>query len=127
MALDDCAPASALNPVRERFCREYHATGNASEAYRRANPRSAKWTPNALNVKASRVLGEAKVRLRLEELQAEAAVRHNTDELETIVRADLAGAAAAAKGPFRLTGLLHTTSWLLRSWKPSRVGKSGAF
>src|SRR3984893_11529679 len=69
MALDDCALARKLDPVRERFAHEYHATGNACEAYRRANPKSAKWTQNAVNVKASRVLAEAKVRLRLDELQ----------------------------------------------------------
>jgi hypothetical protein len=30
----------ALDPVRERFAQEYHATGNASEALRRANPKA---------------------------------------------------------------------------------------
>ena len=158
MALDDCALASTLDPVRERFVREYHATGNASEAYRRAKPHAAKWKAETLHVKACNMLKEDKVQIRLEELQAEAAVRHNitvdsitemlkedrekahaagqigaavsasmglaklhglivdkqeqrriagdgdiasipTDELETIVRAGLAGAAAAAKGP----------------------------
>ena len=66
MALDDCALAPKLDPVRERFAHEYHATGNASEACRRANPSSAKWTPNTLHVKACKMLAEDKVRIRLE-------------------------------------------------------------
>jgi hypothetical protein len=32
MTIDDCALAPKLDPVRERFAQEYHATGNASEA-----------------------------------------------------------------------------------------------
>ena len=36
MAFDGCAPTATLDPVRERLVQEYHATGNASEAYRRA-------------------------------------------------------------------------------------------
>jgi phage terminase small subunit len=43
MTLDDCALAPRLDPVRERFVQEYHATGNASEAYRRSNPKALKW------------------------------------------------------------------------------------
>lgn len=117
MALDDCALAPKLDPVRERFVQEYHATGNASEAYRRANPKSAKWTPNALNVKASRVLSEAKVQLRLEELQAEAAARHNVtvDSITEMLKEDrekahaagqIGAAVSASMGLAKLHGLI---------------------
>jgi hypothetical protein len=117
MALDDCALAPKLDPVRERFVQEYHATGNACEAYRRANPKSAKWTQNALNVKASRVLAEAKVRLRLEELQAEAAKRHGTtidsltEELEkaretAMGTGQVSAAVSAIMGKAKLHGLV---------------------
>jgi phage terminase small subunit len=47
MALDDCVLAPRLDPVRERFAQEYHATGNASEAYRRANPKARTSRPSA--------------------------------------------------------------------------------
>ena len=89
MALDDCALAPKLDPVRERFAQEYHATGNASEAFRRANPKAKKWKQHSLHVEASKVLSEPEVSLRLEQLQAEAAKRHGTTidsltaELET--------------------------------------------
>ena len=77
MALDDCALAPKLDPVRERFAQEYHATGNASEAYSRAKPNAAKWKAETLHVKACNMLKEDKVQIRLEELQTEAAARHN--------------------------------------------------
>ena len=68
MALDDCALAPKLDPVRERFAQEYHATGNASEALRRANPKAKKWKQHSLHVEASKVLSEPEVSLRLEQL-----------------------------------------------------------
>jgi len=89
MALDDCALAPKLDPVRERFVQEYHATGNASEAYRRAKPHAAKWKDETLHPKACRMLKEGKVQARLEQLQAEAAKRHGTtiDSLTTELEA----------------------------------------
>jgi len=65
-----------LDPVREKFAQAFHATGNASEAFRRANPRSKKWKPEALHPKASNMLAEDKVQARLSELQAASAERH---------------------------------------------------
>lgn len=65
-----------LDPVREAFVQEYHATGNASEALRKAKPHSRKWKDNAVHVKASQMLAEDKVQLRLHELQAEAREKH---------------------------------------------------
>ena len=117
MALDDCALAPRLDPVRERFAQEYHATGNASEAYRRANPKAAKWKAETLHPRASKMLAEYKVRTRLEELQAEAAVRHNitvdtlTTELEearesAMSTGQISAAVSAIMGKAKLHGLL---------------------
>jgi phage terminase small subunit len=117
MALDDCGLVPKLDPVRERFAQEYHATGNASEAYRRANPKSAKWTPHTLHVKASKVLAEDEVCMRLEQLQADAAKRHGTTinsltaELEeareaAISTGQVSAAVSAIMGKAKLHGLI---------------------
>ena len=117
MALDDCALAPKLDPVRERFAREYHATGNASEALRRANPKAKQWKDNSVNVEASRMLSEPKVSLRLEELQEQAAKRHGTTidsltaELEkaretAMDTGQVSAAVSAIMGKAKLHGLL---------------------
>jgi phage terminase small subunit len=117
MALDDCVLAPKLDPVRERFVQEYRATGNASEAYRRANPKSAEWTPHTLHVKASKVLAEDEVCMRLEELQVQAAQRHETtiDSLTTELEAaremamnngQPSAAVSATMGKAKLHGFL---------------------
>jgi hypothetical protein len=61
MALDDCA-LTALDPVRERFAQEYHSTGNASEALRRAKPYAAKWKAETVHKRASEMLLTGEVR-----------------------------------------------------------------
>lgn len=65
-----------LDPVREKFVQEYHSHGNASEAYRAANPKAKKWKAETLHPKASKLLAEDKVRTRLAELQAASAEKH---------------------------------------------------
>ncbi len=62
-----------LSPKQERFVAEYIATGNATEAYRRAYPISVTWTQNALNVEASRMLDHPMLLLRISELEEDAA------------------------------------------------------
>ncbi len=57
-----------LTPKQEAFARAYVETGNASEAYRMAYPRAKNWKSEAVNVAASRLLANAKVSLRVEEL-----------------------------------------------------------
>ena len=58
-----------LSPARETFAQEYSRSGNASEAYRRAFPRSAKWRPESVNTAASRLLANAKVAPRILDLR----------------------------------------------------------
>lgn len=55
-----------ITPKQERFAVEYVATGNASEAYRRAYD-AGDWTPNAVGVEASRLLDNPKVILKVNE------------------------------------------------------------
>ena len=57
-----------LTIKQERFAREYIATGNASEAYRRAYNTHA--GPHTIAVEASRLLAHPKVSLRLAALRA---------------------------------------------------------
>ena len=59
-----------LTGKQEKFCDYYTETGNATEAYRRAYDCST-MTNKALWVKASQLLSQDKVRLRVEELQKE--------------------------------------------------------
>jgi hypothetical protein len=50
-----------LTAERQAFVLAFIETGNASEAYRRAYPRSRNWTPNALHARASRLLAEPEI------------------------------------------------------------------
>lgn len=60
--------AGELTQKQENFCLAYIETGNASEAYRKAyNADGMK--PETVNVKASQLLRQDKIRIRLEELR----------------------------------------------------------
>jgi phage terminase small subunit len=63
-----------LTPKQEKFVHAYLETGNASEAYRRAYDASG-MKPNVIHVKASELLVNGKVSVRLRQLQAIAAQR----------------------------------------------------
>ena len=67
-----------LTPPQERFCLEYCRSGNASEAYRVAYPRSQSWKPEAVWTKASILLTHGKVAERVKNLQS--ATRQIADE-----------------------------------------------
>ena len=85
----------ALTPKQEAFALAYVETGNASEAYRRAY-NAAKMKPASVAVNASKLLAEAKVALRVQELQAKAVERHETT-VDDILR-ELEEARALAAG-----------------------------
>jgi len=74
--------AQNLTPKQEAFCLAYIETGNASEAYRRAYDAS-RTKPECVNVNASKLLASAKISLRVDELKAEHAARHEIT-VETI-------------------------------------------
>ncbi len=76
-----------LTPKQEKFVQEFIATGNATEAYRRAFPGSQKWKPESVYSKASNLLHLAKVSARVEELRKQAvtsAVATRTEALEIL-------------------------------------------
>ena len=70
MKLKDVAE-KPLTINQEKFAQEYVLTGNASEAYRRAYPKSLKWKENAVQVAGSKLLANPIVSVRVGELRAE--------------------------------------------------------
>jgi phage terminase small subunit len=58
----------ALTPKQEAFCLAYLETGNASEAYRQSYS-AGKMKPSVINVKASQLLANGKIAVRLAELR----------------------------------------------------------
>ena len=67
----------SLDPVREKFAKEVHQHGNASEAYRTAKPRSRNWTSKVVHNKASEMLKQGEVQVRLSQLQQRSAEKHD--------------------------------------------------
>ncbi len=67
---------TGLTEAQERFCLEYAKSGNASAAYRIAYPK-CKAKPENVNVLASRLVAQVKVKSRITELRA--AVVKQTD------------------------------------------------
>lgn len=108
--------AMGLTPKQEAFCLAYIETGNASEAYRRAYDADG-MKPGSINVNASKLLTNAKVALRVAELQSAHAERHKftvddmvrqLDEDRKFARelATPAAAISASMGKAKLLGFL---------------------
>jgi len=108
---------ASLTIKQEAFCQAYIETGNASEAYRTAYA-ADKMKAEAIHVKASELLSNGKVSVRLKELQGEIKQRHNVTvdsllaELEEARQKALSAetpqssaAVAATMGKAKLTGL----------------------
>lgn len=125
----------ALTPKQENFCLAYLETGNASEAYRRSyNAENMK--PESINVNACKLLADAKIAQRLDELRApvirkaQLTVEDLLRELEEARRLAIdteapAPAVSATMGKAKLLGLDkqiidHTSSD--GSMSPSRAG-----
>lgn len=105
-----------LTPKQEAFCMAYVETGNASEAYRRAYDAS-KTKDNVVHVKASELLSNGKVAVRVSQLQAVHQKRHEITvddlvrELDEARRLALeteapAAAVSAIMGKGKLLGLI---------------------
>lgn len=107
-----------LTPKQENFCLAYLETGNASEAYRKSY-NASKMKDAVINVKASELLANGKIRVRIAELRKPAVDRHNVTidsllfELEETRSVALkastpqaSAAVAATMGKAKLLGLL---------------------
>ena len=64
-----------INPKQEKFCQLYVELGNASEAYRQAYNSKAK--PESVHVNASKLLADAKVSLRVEQIREATRANHS--------------------------------------------------
>lgn len=84
-----------LTPKQEAFVQAYIETGNASEAYRRAYPAAKNWKPEVVHVKASELLSNGKVVVRVDALRQKHAKRHEVT-VDTLV-AELEEARELAK------------------------------
>lgn len=120
--------ATDLTPKQEAFAQAYVETGSASEAYRRAYNVGAKTKPEVVHVKASELLKNGKVAVRVAELQAAAQERHEItvddliaelEEARDIAKAEgqAAAAVSATLGKAKLLGLLVD--------KVEKTGKGG--
>lgn len=116
-----------MTPKQEAFCMAYVETGNASEAYRRAY-NAGKMKPATVNVKASELLASGKIAVRVAELKAEHAERHNVtvDDIRRMLLEDRefaremetpAAAVSATMGLAKLYGHLRE--------KVEHTGKDG--
>lgn len=65
-----------LNQHREIYAQAFVETGNQSESYRRAYPKSVNWKPETVWKRASELMQDGAVLGRIEELKAAAAKRH---------------------------------------------------
>ncbi len=107
----------SLTPKREKFVQAYVETGNASEAYRRAfNAENIK--PEVIHVKASELLADGKVKVRVDELKRHHAERHDVtvDDIRAMLLEDRkfareletpAAAVSATMGLAKLYGHLR--------------------
>ena len=114
--MDEVMDEVKLTPKQAAFCCAYIETGNASEAYRRCY-NAAKMKPETVAVKASELLSNGKVAVRLEGLRAKLRKRHEmtVDDLvaeleearKLAFETDKAAAAVAATmGKAKLLGLV---------------------
>jgi phage terminase small subunit len=108
----------ALTPKQEAFAQAYVETSNASEAYRRSyNAENMK--PDSIHVNASKLLADAKVSLRVEELREELRQKHRVtvddilrelEEARTMAmtgeRPQTAAMVAATMGKAKVLGLI---------------------
>lgn len=106
---------SNLTPKQEKFCQVYLETGNASEAYRQSY-NAGDMASNTINVKASDLLSNGKIRARIAELRAPVIAKAQLtvdtllDELEEARQLALktespAPAVSATMGKAKLLGL----------------------
>lgn len=72
-----------ITQKQENFCLAYIETGNASEAYRRAY-NTSKMKTESINVKASELLSDVKVSVRVKELREEAEKRSEVTQDKVI-------------------------------------------
>ena len=116
MAARKSPATQMLTPKQERFAQLYIELSNASEAYRRSY-NAARMKAETIHVKASQLLGQGKIAVRVAELQSEHRARHSitidslTEDLENDrqlahTEGQAGAAVSATLGKAKLHGLL---------------------
>lgn len=114
---NDVPEGVTLTPKQESFCQKYIELGNASEAYRQSYD-AEDMNSNVIHTKASELLKNGKVTVRIEQLRKAHKMRHNINidvlllELEEARQAALgaenpqsSAAVAATMGKAKILGL----------------------
>jgi|WetSurMetagenome_2_1015567.scaffolds.fasta_scaffold101311_6 phage terminase small subunit len=107
----------ALTPKQEKFAQEYVATGNASEAYRRAYNVKPTTKDSSVHANASQLLGDTRVSQRVKQIKAAIVQRHELtidgilDELEEAremgkITQQSSSMVSASMGKAKLLGLI---------------------
>jgi phage terminase small subunit len=111
-------PRTVLTPRQEAFAQHYATYRNASEALRLAYPGTRKWKPDAVYSRASRLLADAKVKARVEELmqRVQAIAEKRFDITAERVLAELAAIAFANADDYFSWGTLQRP--VMRGDKP---------
>ena len=75
-----------LTPKQEMFCQEFVKTGNASQSYRIAYPKSVNWKDESVNCEASKLMVNTKVLQRVQELQTKQEEKHDISKDKIVNR-----------------------------------------
>lgn len=94
------AETTKLTVKQEKFCNAYIETGNASEAYRRSYD-CTMMRDEVISVKASELLSNGKITVRVKELQGELKSRSNITKEQVL--AELAKIAFSSMAHYYLT------------------------
>ena len=89
----------SLTPKQEEFAQQWYATGNKTEAYRRAY-NAKNMTDEVISIEANKVSSNPKVSLRFSELQKAGQERTKTtvDDLDAMLK-DAVGLAKSISNP----------------------------
>lgn len=121
-----------LTVKQENFCNYYIESGNASEAYRRAYSCS-KMKDEVINVKASELLNNGKISVRVSQLQAELQKRSDitkdeaVQELTNIVRVRISDIMQAKGNTIKIKDIDYLPDEIkacIKSIKKTRNGLS---
>ncbi|MEN6621971.1 MAG: terminase small subunit [Smithella sp.] len=74
-----------VTPQQEKFCQNVAAGKSQAESYRIAYPKSKKWKDEAVWVNSSRIMNEANVLLRIDELR-EKHLKRNEVTLDEVIK-----------------------------------------
>lgn len=114
-----------LTPKQEAFAAALATGVSQAEAYRTAFPSSVKWADRAVHVNASKLAGRADVRLRVSELQADAAAKAIYTLADHLNRLDELSRAAQTNGEFGAAVKAEEVRGKAAGFHPTKVELTG--